>query len=159
MFFESHLQSTLIEFYRNTEMLDYLNQNLYKGTRWNGFGCSWDDKLYFQKDKLKINIRYDDFYMLFGGHIIKIYIEGIKVYGNGWEHKVPKEMISYIKNNLSEIKQFNIQCKENCLVKSYKQHKKAKELESKNKAIKNHEEEKQRLINIFKNKEDKIGTN
>ena len=141
----------LVNFYENSKMIQALNSRLYNGTMFINKCFSWDWNLIFQKDIIKIKIRYDEYGSLISGsYVIEISIKDIKVYDGEWLHKIPKEMIEYINSILKEINIYNKLCNKNEITKSYNEMLKVKKLEEYQKSIQKHEDEKRRLLDIFK---------
>lgn len=148
-------RNILIDFYTNTKMSQKLEHSLLDGVTFNSCRYGWEYPLIFKNGTIKIEMKYDRYggFLMLGEYDIDIYIKDIKVYNNeGWLHKVPKEMIKYIDNILQCINNYNKMCRKNRILKSYNQLFKAEELEEEQNKIREHEEEKKRLIDIFKSK-------
>lgn len=149
--FVSNLEDILYEFYKNIEMNYNMSQKLYENTKYE-YDSEYLQYITFHKDDIKIQI-----FKNYTSCWIGIYINNIKIYDdikgskNKWLHKLSPEMIEYISNYLKDIDEYNRQCKTNNLKKTYKQFIEQKELVKKEKEYEQYKNEKQQLINKFKN--------
>jgi len=62
--------------------------------------------VYLNKD-ITISCKYDYCKELFGGHWVRIYIDNILVFEDGYIHNIPKEMKQQIKLEVANIKLWN----------------------------------------------------
>jgi len=62
--------------------------------------------VYLNKD-ITISCKYDNWKDMFGGHWVRIYIDNILVFEDGYIHNIPKEMKQQIKLEVANIKLWN----------------------------------------------------
>ena len=102
----------------------------------------WHDRSEYKylNNDITINCKYDMFKDLFGGHYVRIYIDNILVFEDGYIHNIPKEMKQQIKLEAANIKLWNKEQIKNGIYDKYNNL-------LKNEKAKRKEREKQKFLN------------
>ena len=94
----------------------------------------------YLNDDIRISCKYDYLKDLFGGHWVRIYIDNILVFEDGYIHNIPKEMKQQIKLEVANLKKWNKEQIKSGLYEKY-------DNLLKNRKAKKKESEKQKFLN------------
>lgn len=143
------IRNKLRKFYYNSRYVDQIGHQLPDGTLIKYGRFAFDNYTLYANNDISITVAVDDdpFIDIFN---ITILIDHIVVYQDGWIHNVPKEMKEFVYNHIKKLNDFNKQCKQDNVYKTYKQQLKKAEQEKKLAKKQKFKKERQILIDKFK---------
>jgi hypothetical protein len=109
----------------------------------------------YSAENIRISVLKDDFWSPFGVfYNISIevgkYYDSVLVYKNGWIHSVPKEMKDFVNSHSTRVNEINKHYKSLDVKNKYRDQERRNKLAEKNKKLKQHEDEKNKLLSMFK---------
>lgn len=145
------IDGILCNYHDNLKMADELKWKIEDEVLISHGIWDWNNFISFKRNDFSFVIsatnQYSIFFYIYN---VKIWVDDVLVYKNGWKHHVPTEMKNKLKETIKEILLINKEYKKLKLKKMYKENQKLLKLKERQQDKENYEKEQQYLLTKFK---------